>query len=183
MKLSSIVKFTSWVKFRLTAKCWANLTSLVHSTNFTATQLHFRVSENFTNRKRARVKGENPSILALVFLFGDMSTSPTRYAFAMLKLDILPFALRTSIRYEINPSRFWHISPVASNAKAYRAVGISSCLWHIVAISNISKIPQGIYLDAWYSFKSITLYGKVLFILHHCAKRKVVGIPLMVGSR
>ena len=27
---------------------WANLTSLVRSTNFTAKQLHFRVSENFT---------------------------------------------------------------------------------------------------------------------------------------
>ena len=46
------------------------------------------------------------------------------------------------IRYEINPSSFWHISPLARNAKAYRAVGISSC------VSNISKIPQGIYLDA-----------------------------------
>ena len=30
---------------------WANLTSLVRSTNFTAQQLHFRDSENFTNRK------------------------------------------------------------------------------------------------------------------------------------
>jgi len=27
---------------------WANLTSLVRSTNFTAKQLHFHVSENFT---------------------------------------------------------------------------------------------------------------------------------------
>ena len=40
------------VKFRLTAKIGANLTSLVHSTNFTATQLHFRGSENFTDRKK-----------------------------------------------------------------------------------------------------------------------------------
>ena len=39
------------MKFRLTAKLWANLTSLVRSTNFTALQLHFRVSENFTNKK------------------------------------------------------------------------------------------------------------------------------------
>ena len=34
---------------------WASLTSLVRSTNFTAKQLHFRESENFTNRKRARI--------------------------------------------------------------------------------------------------------------------------------
>ena len=68
MKLSSIVKFTLWVKFRLMAKWWANLTSLVRSTNFTKTgfpeakhelwgfavQLHFRGSENFTNRKKSR---------------------------------------------------------------------------------------------------------------------------------
>ena len=42
------------VKFRLTAKIGANLTSLVRSTNFTATQLHFRGSENFTDRKKER---------------------------------------------------------------------------------------------------------------------------------
>ena len=38
-----------------------------------------------------------------------------------------------SIRYEINPS---------FAKQTYRAVGISSC------VSNISKIPSGIYLDA-----------------------------------
>ena len=38
-----------------------------------------------------------------------------------------------SIRYEINPS---------FAKQTYRAVGISSC------VSNISKIPLGIYLDA-----------------------------------
>ena len=37
------------------------------------------------------------------------------------------------IRYEINPS---------FAQQTYRAAGISSC------VSNISKIPQGIYLDA-----------------------------------
>ena len=63
MKLSRIVKFTSWVKFRrswqsqlLRQKWWANWTSLaaLHRTaaNFTATQLHFRDSENFTEKKR-----------------------------------------------------------------------------------------------------------------------------------
>ena len=49
------------------------------------------------------------------------------------------------------PSCFWHISPMARNAKAYRAAGISSC------VSNISKIPWGIYLDAWHANKNVTL--------------------------
>ena len=42
--------------------------------------------------------------MLLFFLSVDMSTSLTRYVLAVLELDILPFALRTSIRYEINPS-------------------------------------------------------------------------------
>ena len=58
------------MKFRLTAKLWANLTSLVHSTNFTETgfpeakhelwgfaaQLRFRGSENFTKFAFAAAK-------------------------------------------------------------------------------------------------------------------------------
>ena len=42
----------------------ANLTSLVRSTNFTATQLHFRVSENFTGEKRENISATNRFVLS-----------------------------------------------------------------------------------------------------------------------
>ena len=45
--------------------------------------------------ERARVKGENPSILALVFSFVDMSTPLTRYVLALLELDILPLRVNS----------------------------------------------------------------------------------------
>ena len=43
---------------------WANLTSLVRSTNFTATQLHFRVSGNFTDRKRDNISAKNRFVIS-----------------------------------------------------------------------------------------------------------------------
>ena len=42
----------------------ANLTSLVRSTNFTATQLHFRVSGNFTGRKRDNISATNRFVIS-----------------------------------------------------------------------------------------------------------------------
>ena len=42
----------------------ANLTSLVHSTNFTAKQLHFRVSENFTGKKRDNISAMNRFVIS-----------------------------------------------------------------------------------------------------------------------
>ena len=71
-KVASEVYFVSEVilrivKFRLTAKIGANLTSLVRSTNFTATQLHFRGSENFTDRKKRGHFGYKP--ICSLFLF------------------------------------------------------------------------------------------------------------------
>jgi hypothetical protein len=42
----------------------ANLTSLVLSTNFTATQLHFRVSGNFTDRKRDNISDKNRFVIS-----------------------------------------------------------------------------------------------------------------------
>ena len=44
----------------------ANLTSLVRSTNFTATQLHFRVSENFTYYHRMKQTHQYPNSFSIV---------------------------------------------------------------------------------------------------------------------
>ena len=95
--------------------------------------------------KKSKSKRKNPFTLALVFSFVDIFTF-VKYVHES-ELDMFSLCSNSiyccfaSIRYEINPYCFWHISPMARNAKAYRAVGISSC------VSNISKIPRGIYLD------------------------------------
>ena len=109
----------------------------------------------FIKNKQSKNRRKFILLLLLFFLFCRYIHFREIYSlswnmFTKDELDML--SLRSSsiycrsapIRYEINPFRFWHISPLARNAKAYRVrQHISSC------VSNISKIPQGIYLDAW----------------------------------
>ena len=94
-------------------------------------------------------KSKRKQILLLLLLFFLLSIYSLSWnMFTKDELDILSlcsssiYCRYASIRYEINPS---------FAQQTYRAEGISSC------VSNISKIPWGIYLDAWYSVKSITL--------------------------
>ena len=77
-----------------------------------------------------------------------MSTSLTRYAFTALKLDI------SSLR----ANSIWDKSLVCE-------ANISSASAHIERHRRISKIPRGIYLDAWYSAWSITLGAAPIFFV------------------
>ncbi|MBO5440116.1 MAG: hypothetical protein J6A53_05615, partial [Clostridia bacterium] len=52
------------------------------------TQGHSSLRGSPAQAERARVKGENPSILALVFHSVDMSTSLARYIIATLQFDM-----------------------------------------------------------------------------------------------
>ena len=67
-------------------------------------------SKPLYNKKRARVQGENPYILALAFSSVDMSTSLTRYAFATLRTPKAHSSLRgtpaAQARYIVAPRQF-----------------------------------------------------------------------------
>ena len=109
--------------------------------------------------ERARIEGFSPLILALVFLSVDMWASPTRYVLALLELDIL----------SLRANSIWDKSLVC-------AENISSASAHIERHRRISKIPRGIYLDAWYSVKSITLWvGGFSFNLKYLSKDSRTG--------
>ena len=83
--------------------------------------------------ERARIKGEKSFYSCSCFSSVDMSTSLTRYAFATLELDIL----------SLRANSIWEKSLVCE-------ANISSASAHIERRRRISKIPQGIYLDACY---------------------------------
>ena len=87
------------------------------------------------------------------FSFVDMSTSLTRYVLAMLELDILPFALRTSIRYEINPSFAKQTYRELAKQASYR-----------VALATYRKSFKGFISMRDLSVKDITLNRKSVFL-------------------
>ena len=72
---------------------------------------------------------------------------------------------KSANRYEINPFRFWHISPLARNAKAYRVRQhiLSLYISPLARYANHIENPRGDLSRCVFSVKDNTLSGALLF--------------------
>ena len=110
---------------------WSNANGISPTPYTWTSKAHTSLRRTLTQAKRARIEGVFSSYSCSCFSFcryihfreiyslsWNMFTKDEFDMFSLCSNSI--YCRHAPIRYEINPFRFWHISPLARNAKAYR---------------------------------------------------------------